>query len=295
MYLHGTIIEDTYAEAFSMRYARVIVTAHDDYWVEQALREFTGYGTSIIGCDAEVGIERLLPPTETPDGRPGGAVLLFGLNQESLGKAVAKRTGQCLMTCATTAVYDGLRQATDRLALGSYLRFFGDGWQRCKELGGHRFWRIPVSDGEFLVEDSVGTQKGVAGGNLIIQAVSVESGLLAARRAVDALRDLPGIITPFPGGVVRSGSKVGARYKKLVASTNELYCPTVRGAVPTLLHPDAHCVYEIVMDAVDEPTVRGAMAAAARAAAGPGTVALSAANYGGTLGKYHLPLREVLA
>lgn len=295
MILHGTLVEDTYAEAFSMRYARVVITAHDDYWVEQAVREFTGYGTSIIGCDAEVGVERLLESAATPDGRPGAAVLLFGMNSESLGKAVAKRTGQCLMTCATTAVYDGLPQSADRLALGSYLRFFGDGRQRCKEVGGERFWRIPVSDGEFLVVDSVGTLKGVAGGNLIIQAASVEAGLTAARRAVAALRELPGVITPFPGGVVRSGSKVGSRYKKLVASTNEFYCPTVRGCVKTLLHPDAQCVYEIVMDAVDEPTVRQAMAAAARAATGPGTIALSAANYGGTLGKYHLPLREVLS
>ncbi len=294
MKLGDTFIEDTYAEAFSMRFARVIVTAHDDYWVETAVREFSGYGTSIIGCDAEVGCERTLSPDETPDGRPGRAVLLFGMSTESLGKAVAKRTGQCLMTCATTAVFDGLVDATDRLPLGSFIRFFGDGFQRCKIVGGRKYWRIPASDGEFVVEDSIGTKKGVAGGNLIIQAVNLSVGLSAARRAADALRELPGVVTPFPGGIVRSGSKVGSRYKKLVASTNEAYCPDLRGRVPSQLHPDANCAYEIVIDGESEAAVKSAMGLAAKAAVGSGVLLIGAANYGGNLGKYHLSLREVV-
>ena len=294
MKIGETFIEDTYAEAFSMRFARLIVTAHDAYWAEMAVREFTGCGTSIIGCDVEAGRERTLPPDETPDGRPGQAVLLFGISADSLSQAVARRTGQCLMTCATTAVYDGLPDAADRAALGSYLRFFGDGFQRCKVIGGHKFWRIPVSDGEFLVADSTGIKKGVAGGNLIIQAASLEAGLAAARRAADALAEMPGVIAPFPGGVVRSGSKVGSRYKKLRASTNEAYCPDLRGRAASQLHPDANCAYEIVIDGIDVGAVRGAMGAAARAAVGSGVLVLTAANYGGNLGKYHIPLREVL-
>jgi formylmethanofuran--tetrahydromethanopterin N-formyltransferase len=198
------------------------------------------------------------------------------------------------MTCPTTALYDGLPQAAERLPVGKILRYFGDGFQKSKLIGPRRFWRIPVMDGEFLVEESVGAAKGVAGGNILIQAQDQSQVLEAARRAVAAIDRLPGAITPFPGGVVRSGSKVGSRYKKLVASTSHAYCPTLRGRVDTQLHAGVNCVLEIVIDGVDEPTVAQATAAAMRAAAGEGIVAISAGNYGGKLGKFHFHLRQLL-
>jgi formylmethanofuran--tetrahydromethanopterin N-formyltransferase len=293
MNIGETIIEDTFAEAFRMRYCRVIVTGEEAHWVEAAAREMTGYGSSIIGCDAEAGVERTLSVQESPDGRPGAALLLFGFSTESLAKAVPNRVGQCGMTCATTAVFDGLANAEERIPLGRHLRFFGDGFQKSKLIAGRRYWRIPVMDGEFLVEESLGVGKGVAGGNIILQAVDGRAGLAAARHAVEAIAALPGVITPFPGGVVRSGSKVGSRYKKLRASTSHAYCPTLRGRTESLLHPDAHCAYEIVIDGVDEPSVAAAMAAALRAAAGPGVPQIGAGNYGGKLGKFHFRLHEV--
>ena len=294
MRIHGTEIEDTFAEAFRMRYARLIVTAHDEHWLRAGVGEFTGYAASVIACDAEAGVERWLPPQETPDGRPGAAVLVFGFATEALAKAVPNRTGQCLMTCPTTAVFDGLPSAEERIPLGKHIRFFGDGFQKSKMLLGRRYWRIPVMDGEFLVEDSLGIEKGVAGGNLIVEGADLPQTLAAARRTVDALCDMPGVITPFPGGIARSGSKVGSRYKMLRASTADAYCPTLRGRVSTQLHPGAHCAYELVIDGVDEPAIKCAMAAGIHAAAGPGVVAISAGNYGGKLGKFHFRLHEVL-
>jgi formylmethanofuran--tetrahydromethanopterin N-formyltransferase len=293
--LADTEIEDTFAEAFRMRYVRVLVTAHDDYWLDVAAREFTGYACSVIACDAEAGIERRVPAAETPDGRPGLAVLLFGFSAESLAKAVPNRTGQCLMTCPTTAVFDGLPGAEEKIPLGKHLRFFGDGFQKSKKLEGRRYWRIPVLDGEFLVEDSLGVGKGVAGGNLIFQSDRMETALDAARRAAESLADMPGVITPFPGGIARSGSKVGSRYKKLLASTADAFCPTLRGRVESKLHPAANYAYELVVDGVDEAAVAKGMAAAMRAAAGSGVVAISAGNYGGKLGKFHFHLRPLLA
>jgi formylmethanofuran--tetrahydromethanopterin N-formyltransferase len=293
MKIGETLIEDTFAEAFRMRYARVVVTAVDQHWVDAAVASFAGYGASIIGCDAEAGREHDLAAHETPDARPGAAVLLFGINEQTLGKAVLNRTGQCLMTCPTTAVYDGTAEAEERIPLGKLLRFFGDGFQKSKVIADRRFWRIPVMDGEFLVEESVGVAKGVAGGNLILQATDAATALTAARRAVDAIASEPGVITPFPGGVVRSGSKVGSRYKKLIASTADAYCPTLRGRTSTRLHPDAHCAYEIVIDGIDEQAVARAMAIALHAAAGPGVVQIGAGNYGGKLGKFHFHLRQV--
>jgi formylmethanofuran--tetrahydromethanopterin N-formyltransferase len=293
--IEGTHIEDTFAEAFGMRYVRLIITAADDYWLDAALRELTGYSSSVIACDAETGIERRLPPTETPDGRPGASVLVFGFSTDALNKSVPNRVGQCVMTCPTTAVYDGLPTAETKIPLGKKIRFFGDGFQKSKQVAGRRYWRIPVMDGEFLVDDVIGAEKGVAGGNMIIQSVDQATGLAAVRRATTAIWQSPGVITPFPGGSARSGSKVGSRYKGLVASTSDPYCPTLRGRVESKLHKDANCAYEIVIDGTSEQTVGAAMTAGLRAAAGHGILTITAGNYGGKLGKFHFHLRKLLS
>ncbi|MCO6454063.1 MAG: formylmethanofuran--tetrahydromethanopterin N-formyltransferase [Pirellulaceae bacterium] len=292
--IQQTQIDDTFAEAFGMSYTRLVVTASDRYWLEAGVREFCGYSASVIACDAEAGRERWMDEQETPDGRVGASLLVFGFSSEGLAKAVSNRTGQCLMTCPSTAVYDGLPDAAKRLPLGKHLRFFGDGYQKSKRLDGRRYWRIPVMDGEFVVAESTGIEKGVAGGNLILQAVDQQRALASARRAAETLADHPGVITPFPGGVARSGSKVGSRYKGLRASTADAFCPSLRAHVASRLHTEANYAYEIVIDGVDQATVGAAMAAGMRAAAGDGVVAISAGNYGGKLGPYHFRLHELL-
>lgn len=298
MDIQGTIIEDEFAEAFRMWAARLIVTAMNPHWLRIAAQESCGYGTSVIGCDAEAGVERWLGGEHTPDGRPGAALLWFAFNAKALAKAVPNRVGQCLMTCPTTAVYDGLPEAKDsddaRLPLGNMIRFFGDGHQKSKVIADRRYWRIPVMDGEFLAEESIGAVKAIGGGNFLICAVDHEAGLAAAQRAVEVIGPLPGVITPFPGGVVRSGSKVGSRYNKLFASTNDEYCPMLRGRNHTKLREGVTCVYEIVINGLNAPAIAEAMNHGIRAACGPGVVAISAGNYGGTLGKFHFRLREVL-
>jgi formylmethanofuran--tetrahydromethanopterin N-formyltransferase len=278
-----------------MSYTRLLITAHDGYWLDAAVREVAGYSSSVIACDAEAGLERRISPDETPDGRPGAAVLLFGFSADALARAVPNRVGQCVMTCPSTAVYDGLPAGEKRIPLGKHIRFFGDGYQKSKVVDGRRYWRVPVMDGEFVVQESVGVGKGVGGGNVILQSVSQEVGLAAARRAAESLADQGGVITPFPGGVARSGSKVGSRYKALRASTCDPFCPTLRGRVSSKLHADAHCAYEIVIDGTSEAAVGQAISVAMRAGAGDGVVAISAGNYGGKLGKYHFHLRQWLS
>lgn len=277
-----------------MQFARLVITAHDDYWLQAAVSECTGYASSVIACDAEVGVERWLSADDTPDGRPGAAVLAFGFSAGALSTALASRTGQCVMTCPTTAVYDGLDDAPERVPLGKHLRFFGDGFQKSKRVDSRRYWRIPVMDGEFLVQDTVGIARGVAGGNIIIQAIDQARCLAAARRAVEAVARLEGVITPFPGGVARSGSKVGSRYKGLKASTSDPFCPTLRGRVESKLHEGVNCALEIVIDGTDPSAVGRAMGLAAQSACGEGIVAIAAGNYGGKLGKHHFHLRELL-
>jgi formylmethanofuran--tetrahydromethanopterin N-formyltransferase len=288
-------IEDTFAEAFPMTAARVIVTAETPAWAQTAGQTATGYAASVIGCDAEAGIERVLGPDETPDGRPGVSLLLFAFSRDALQKAVINRVGQCILTCPTTACYNGLPVIKDKsIRVGGTLRFFGDGFQFSKKLEGRRYWRLPVMDGEFTCEDRFGTVKGVAGGNFLILGESQDQALAAAEAAVAALRRVPGVIMPFPGGIVRSGSKVGSRYKKLRASTNDAYCPTLRGLVASALPEGANATYEIVIDGVDLPAVEEATRVGVRAACRPGVLRISAGNYGGKLGPFHLHLHQLL-
>jgi formylmethanofuran--tetrahydromethanopterin N-formyltransferase len=288
-------LDDTFAEAFPMTAARLIVTAATAEWARIVGLTATGYASSVIGCDAEAGIERDLPAGETPDGRPGVSLLLFAFNREALQKAVVNRVGQCVLTCPTTACYNGLPVVKDKaLRVGGNLRFFGDTFQFSKLLEGRRYWRMPVMDGEFVCEDVFGTIKGVAGGNFLILGQTQASALGAAEAAMNAIRTVPGVIAPFPGGIVRSGSKVGSRYKKLRASTNDAYCPTLSGVVATALPEGVGAVYEIVIDGVDLPSVESAMRAGVRAACRPGVVRISAGNYGGKLGPFHLHLHQLL-
>jgi formylmethanofuran--tetrahydromethanopterin N-formyltransferase len=288
-------IEDTFAEAFPMTAARLLVTAETAAWAQTAGQVTTGYASSVIGCDAEAGIERTLSADESPDGRPGVSLLLFAFSRDALQKALVNRVGQCVLTCPTTACYNGLPLVKDKnVRVGGNLRFFGDTFQFSKKLEGRRFWRLPVMDGEFVCEDWFGTIKGVAGGNFLIVGASQAAALAAAEAAVSAIRRLPGVILPFPGGVVRSGSKVGSRYKKLRASTNDAYCPTLRGLVSSALPDGAGAVYEIVIDGTDLAAVEEATRQGVRAACRPGVLRISAGNYGGKLGPFHLHLHRLL-
>jgi formylmethanofuran--tetrahydromethanopterin N-formyltransferase len=292
--LNGVEIEDTFAEAFKMRAARVIVTAETRTWARTAASVATGYATSVIGCDAEAGVEAELEPDHTPDGRPGSSLLFFGFTTAALGKALLNRVGQCVMTCPTTACFDGLPGGEEKVKVGGSLRFFGDGFQASKKLGSRRYWRVPVMDGEFLCEETFAVQRAVAGGNFLLLGVDQAATLAAAEAAVEAIRRVPGVIVPFPGGVVRSGSKVGSRYKALRASTNDAYCPTLRALSRTELPEGVNAVYEIVIDGLDLASVEAATGAGVRAACRPGIVRVSAGNYGGKLGQYQVHLRQVL-
>jgi formylmethanofuran--tetrahydromethanopterin N-formyltransferase len=288
-------IEDTFAEAFPMTAARLIVTAESAKWAEIAGQVVTGYASSVIGCDVEASVERALSEGDTIDGRPGISVLMFGFSRDALQKAVINRVGQCILTCPTTACYNGLPIVKDKtIKIGGNLRFFGDGNQFSKKLEKRRFWRIPVMDGEFTCEDVFGTVKGVGGGNFLILAASQAEGLTAAETAVAAIRKVPGVIMPFPGGIVRSGSKVGSKYKKLKASTNDAYCPTLRGLVKSALPDGVNAVYEIVIDGVDQAAVEEATRVGIRAACINGVLGITAGNYGGNLGPVHLHLHKLL-
>jgi formylmethanofuran--tetrahydromethanopterin N-formyltransferase len=295
---NGVRILDTFAEAFTMRAARVVITAQSPAWARTAAQSMTGFATSVIGCKVEAGIEAVLAEEATPDRRPGLSVLLFGFDAEGLQRQLIDRVGQTVLTCPTTACFDGLPGAPDRVVVGGQLRHFGDKFQSSKVIDGQRYWRIPVMEGEFLVQETFGVQKAIGGGNLLILAESQTKALAAAEAAVEAMRGVRGVILPFPGGIVRAGSKVGAKkYKNMLASTNDAYCPTLRGrsGVETQLPSGVNSVLEIVVDGLDRTAIEQALRAGLAAACRPGVVEISAGNYGGKLGKHHFHLHQLLS
>jgi formylmethanofuran--tetrahydromethanopterin N-formyltransferase len=297
--VNGVAIDETFAEAFPMKATRLVITAHDLAWARHAAVSATGLATSVIACGCEAGIERELAGDETPDGRPGVAILLFAMAGKELVKQIERRVGQCVMTCPTTAVFAGLPpEAGEPVALGRNLRFFGDGWQISKVLQGVRYWRVPVMDGEFVAQESTPVVKGVGGGNLLLLADDVDAALAGAIAAVEAMRRVRGTILPFPGGVVRSGSKVGSKYAGLIASTNDAFCPSLAALAPrSELGEGVRCVQEIVIDGLGEAEVAAAMRAGIAAIVERGGEAgvrrISAGNYGGKLGPFHFHLQAL--
>jgi formylmethanofuran--tetrahydromethanopterin N-formyltransferase len=295
---NGVVVDDTFAEAFGMSATGLIVTADTARWAHQCAVTTTGFGTSVIGCGAECGIDRALEPGETPDGRPGVRVLMFGFSPDALGPQVTTRVGQCVLTAPGSACYAGL-DGPVRIGLGAALRRFGDGHQTARRVGGRRYWRIPVMDGEFVCEHDTGcTTDAVGGGNLLVLGRESAGVLTVCERAVAAIARVPDVITPFPGGIVRSGSKVGSKYAGLVASTNEAFCPTLKGAVRSDLSPDTACVLEIVIDGLTSAAVAAAMRAGLASILADGhahgVTRVSAGNYGGKLGAHHYHLKDLL-
>ncbi len=298
MHIQSVEIEDTFAEAFDMKASRIIITAADREWARDSAQAMTGFGTSVIACGIEIAVERELDPNETPDGRPGISILAFAVSGKELEKQLPRRAGQCVLTCPTTALYSGI-EGEKRIPLGKTLRYFGDGFQISKKMGDKRFWRIPVMDGEFVCEHDTARVDAVGGGNFLLIGNSLGAVALACRAAVRAIAMVPSVITPFAGGATRSGSKVGSKYKSLVASTNEAYCPTLRGRVASELDDEADFVLEVVIDGLTPADIAKAMRvgilAACEQAGGQGLHRITAGNYGGKLGRHHFRLHEILA
>ncbi|MDE2578626.1 MAG: formylmethanofuran--tetrahydromethanopterin N-formyltransferase [Hyphomicrobiales bacterium] len=294
---NGVRIDETFAEAFPMSGTGLLITGPTRRWANQAATTMTGFATSVIGCGAEAGIDREIAANKTPDGRPGVRVLLFAMSEADCEKQLVNRLGQCVLTCPGSAVFAGV-EGEKQIKTGDAIRYFGDGWQISKRLDGKRYWRVPTMDGEFLCEGTTGlTSQSVGGGNLLIMGADFASTMRATEAAVDAIARVDGAITPFPGGIVRSGSKVGSKYKALFASTNDAYCPTLRGVTASALDPEIGCVLEIVIDGLTYDAVaqamRAGLAAIVKMGAKRGARRVGAGNYGGKLGPHHFHLKDL--
>jgi formylmethanofuran--tetrahydromethanopterin N-formyltransferase len=289
-------IHDTFAEAFPMKATRLIITANSKKWAIEAAKSFTGFATSVIACGCEAGVEAIIDSKLSPDGRPGVSILVFSMSEKELTKQIINRAGQCIMTTPTSALYAG-NISEKKISLGKALRYFGDGFQISKLIDGKRIWRIPVMDGEFVCEEFAYQMKAIGGGNFLIIGSSIDKLLKVVENSVSAMRKLKNIILPFPGGIVRSGSKVGSKYKNLIASTNFEYCPNLRGLVKSKLDEKSNYVLEVVIDGLTEEDIKKAMSVGIKDIIDSGEktiISISAGNYGGNLGPHLFNLREII-
>lgn len=297
MKIDGVEIEDTFAEGFDIYVSKFLITAATKKFAKIAADETVGFGSSVIMCPAEAGIDRYVPPSETPDGRPGYVVMICHPKKDELEHQLLERIGQCVLTAATTSVFDDMgADADEKLKVGFKLKFFGDGYEKEGTIAGRKVYMIPIMSGEFVIEGELGIKKGVAGGNFFVMAENQTAALVGAEVAVDAIGNVEGTITPFPGGIVASGSKVGSnKYKFMSATTNEKFCPSLCEEVESDIPADVKGIYEIVIDGVGEDAIKKAMKVGIAAAVKvPGVKRIYAGNYGGTLGAYQIWLKDMI-
>jgi formylmethanofuran--tetrahydromethanopterin N-formyltransferase len=290
-------IVDTFAEMFPLWAGRILITADSEKWALTAAAVATGFATSVIMSPAEAGIEGRVSSDETPDNRVGVLIQIYCRNRFELKSQMILRIGQCIMTCPSTSAFDAMPNAKRKLKVGRSIRLFGDGFQKRGLVGKRKVWKIPVMEGNFIVEDTFGVAEAVAGGNFLILAEDKALGLKAAEEAVEAIKtNATDVILPFPGGICRSGSKAGSIKYKLSASTNHPFCPELKTLISgSKLGENVNCVYEIVINGLSVEAVERAMGEGVKAAASvPGVVRISAGNFDGRLGPYKAFLKEVL-
>lgn len=299
------LVDDTYAEAFRSIFAEFLITARDRKWLDHAVASCTGNASSTILCDCEAGLDRYVGPGgdtsfATPDGRPGAIVQIhvprFRKDRvPALERSLLVRISQNVLTCATTACFN-LLDTEPYYKLGRKIAFFGDGWQFRDMRFGRKVWVIPILGGEFCLDRRFGFADGLMGGNLWFLGRNLDAALLAAERAQAAAAAVPGVITPFPGGIAASGSKAGSRYKFSIASTYERFCPTLREKLgaESGVPEGVGSIMEVIINGRDLASITRATQAAITASIDtPGLVKISAGNYGGRLGKSFIYLDPV--
>jgi formylmethanofuran--tetrahydromethanopterin N-formyltransferase len=293
--INGTEIIDTFAEAFPVWLSRVIITAATRQWAYKAAVEATGFATSKIGCPCEAGIERYLKNKETPDGRVGVSILICA-EKKNIKSNVASRISQCVLPAPTASAFDGFPEAGSRFSIR--MHYFGDTYEERCIVNGRKCWKIPIMEGSYVGEERFGTQKGIAGGNFLVMGKNQVSALSGVEAAVDAIAGLKGVITSFAGGVVACGSKVGSKNYRfpMPASTNHIWCPTLKGKIGDSKVPDGiGSVYEIVLNGIDDVHIRAAMKTGILAATETGGVMyIGASNFEGKLGQYRFYLHDIL-
>jgi formylmethanofuran--tetrahydromethanopterin N-formyltransferase len=289
-------VEDTFCEVFSAYFARILITAATSRWALESTLEAKGLGRSATLPPSEAFIEREARTTETPDGRPGYLLQVADRKRNELEYWLVGRIRKGVLPFPTTAVFDAFPK--DRVEYSvkienTPIQLFGDGFEEIVDAFGRRVYRIPRMDGFFFIEEKFGVGKGVSGGNFLIMADSQGSALLAGEMALDAIKEIPYVT----GRMAASGSKVGGHvYAEAVATTNDVYCPTISDKVKqSKVGSDVSCIYEIIVNGLDLEHVKAAIKVGIeKAKSVRGVRRITAGNYGGRLGSGRIDLRDLV-
>lgn len=294
--LNGVPVDDTYCEAFDGVYSRIIVTAKHKWLLKRAAYSATALPSTVFG-EAEGGVEKWLNPQETPDGRLGAICQIWVQKSKKfldvLMREMGKRIRQGILVVPTTRVFnategDGTFDA--EINVGRC----GDGYEWEEEMWGRKVIRIPIMFGEFVIERYIGYAEGIAGGNIWYFCESEEAALEAGEAAVEALKDVDGVITSFD--ICSAGSKPETKYPEIGPTTNHYFCPTLKGKIPDSKVPDGvKSIPEIVINGITRESVEKAMFVCMDVVSKiDGVVRISAGNYGGKLGQHKIYLKEIL-
>ncbi|MGD0406553.1 MAG: formylmethanofuran--tetrahydromethanopterin N-formyltransferase [Candidatus Bathyarchaeia archaeon] len=296
------LIEDTYAEAFTGLFCRVIVTADDEETLRRAAEDSTATPSVVIGR-AEGGVEKYLSPKETPDKRKGAILQFWGeINPqkafvESLKKfetELSYRIRQDILVKPFTAVYDALTSAEGKMDMMESVGHCGDGYEWVEKRHGREVIVVPLMVPDFIIERYLSYARGVMGGNFWVMCKTKEALRQAAEKALAAIHNVRGIVTPFD--VCSAGSKPETHFPKIGPTTNHLYCPSLKERLgkESRVPEGVGYIAEIVIDGVSLDAVKKATKVGIEAVLGiDGVLKVSAGNYGGKLGEHKIFLREL--
>jgi formylmethanofuran--tetrahydromethanopterin N-formyltransferase len=295
-------IEDTFIEAFSGIYCRVIVTADDQETLHKAAEDSTATPSVVIGR-TEGGVEKYLKKAETPDNRIGAILQFWGeINpsktfEQSLKKfetELSYRIRQDILVKPFTAVYDALPNAEGKLDMMESVGHCGDGFEWVEKRNGREVIVVPLMVPDFVIERQLGYARGVMGGNFWVMCKTKQALKEVGEKALAAIHNVTGVVTPFD--VCSAGSKPETHFPKIGPTTNHLYCPSLKkqlgkeSKVPEGVRYIAEIVYDgISLEAVKEATKSGIKAVLDI----NDVVKISAGNYEGKLGQYKIYLREL--
>ena len=299
-----TEIEDTYAEAFEGLYSRAIVTADDEEVLRRAAMDATATPSIVIGR-VEGGVEKWLSEEETPDQRRGAILQFWGGidKRKPFNDAIKKfevelsyRIRQDILVKPFTALFDTHPKPEGKIDTMERIGHCGDGYEWMERRYGREIIVVPLMASDFRIERYLGYGRGVMGGNFWYMCKTKEAVMEAGRKALDAIGQVEGTITPFD--ICSAGSKPETKFPWIGPTTNHPYCPSLKKqlAKESKVPEGVNYIPEIVINGASIDAVKEAIKAGINTAREvDGVLRISAGNYGGKLGKYKIYLKELFS
>lgn len=288
-------LEDTYAEAFSGIYSRVLITADDDKTLQRAAYDATATPGTVIGR-VEGGIESWIGEKETPDGRKG-AILQFWYDEGNLDKfevELSYRIRQDILVKPFTRVFDASIKPEGYIDTMKQVGHCGDGYEWEEHLYGRDMIVVPIAIPDFMIERKLGYSKGIMGANFWYMCKNKEAVLDAGRKALEDIEGVEGTITPFD--ICSAASKPETNYPWIGPTTNHPYCPSLKNILDekSLVPDGVGYIPEIVINGINRDSVEEAMRVGILAVLEVDDVLMvSAGNYKGQLGDHKIYLKEL--